>query len=145
MRSPVPDASPQAPVGEYLGQAPPGDTARIFAPGFVNTGAYTRDAAMTPDGSEFYFGVLQGPVATILETRRGPEGTWSDPEVAPFARDSRFFYLEPAIAPDGSRFMFLSTRVEGREPAPAELRSWSNQDIWVADREGDHWGAPYNR
>lgn len=139
----TPEATVAVLTGDYLGQDPPGDTAEIFAPGFVNTGVYTRDVAMTPDGSEFYFGVLLGPVATIMETRRGPDGTWSEPQVAPFARDSRFFYLEPAIAPDGSRFMFLSTRVEGREPEAAELRTWSNQDIWVVDREGDHWSEPY--
>ena len=131
-------------TGDYLGQPLPGDTAEIFAPGLVTTGVYTRDVAMTPDGSELYFGVLLGPVSTIVETHRGPDGVWTEPEVAPFATDSRFFHLEPAISPDGSRFMFLSTRVEGREPAEDEMRSWSNEDIWVMDREGDHWGEPYN-
>ena len=138
-------ASPEAgPTGDYVGQTLPGDTAEIFAPGLVTTGVYTRDVAMTPDGSEFYFGVLLGPVAAIVETHRGPDGVWTEPEVAPFSTDSRFFNLEPAIAPDGSRFMFLSTRVEGREPAPDEVRTWSNQDIWVMDREGEGWGTPYN-
>jgi hypothetical protein len=131
-------------TGEYVGQTPPGDTPELFAPGLITTGAYTRDVAMTPDGSELYFGVLLGPVAAIIETHRGPNGVWSEPEVAPFSTDSRFFHLEPAISPDGSRFMFLSTRVEGREPEAEELRTWSNQDIWVMDREGDHWGEPYN-
>ena len=132
------------PTGDYLGQTPPGDSAEIFAPGIVTTGIYTRDVAMTPDGSELYFGILLGPVAAIVETHRGPDGTWSEPEVAPFSRDSRFFNLEPAISPDGSRFMFLSTRLEGREPEATELRTWANQDIWVMDREGEGWGEPYN-
>jgi hypothetical protein len=132
------------PAGDYVGQPPPGDSAVLFAPGFVTTGIYTRDVAMTPDGSELYFGVLLGPVTAIVETHRGPDGVWTEPEVAPFSRDSRFFNLEPAIAPDGSRFMFLSTRVEGREPDAGEIRTWSHQDIWVMDREGDHWGAPHN-
>lgn len=132
------------PVGDYVGQAQPGDSAQLFAPGFVTTGIYTRDVAMTPDGSEFYFGVLLGPVAAIVETHRGIDGAWTEPEVASFSRDSRFFNLEPAIAPDGQRFLFLSTRVEGREPTVEEIRTWSNQDIWAMDREGDRWGAPYN-
>jgi len=130
--------------GDYLGQTPPGDTAEIFAPGIITTGIYTRDVAMTPDGSELYFGVLLGPVATIMEIRRGPDGVWAEPRVAPFSTDSRFFNLEPAISPDGSRFLFLSTRVTGREPEPEELRGWSNQDIWAMDREDDGWGEPYN-
>ncbi len=135
---------PHGPAGDYLGQPVPGDEPEIFAPGLVTTGIYTRDVAMTPDGSELYFGVLLGPVSAIVETHRGRDGVWTEPEVAPFSSDSRFFNLEPAIAPDGSRFMFLSTRVEGREPEEGEIRSWSNQDIWVMDREGDHWGSPYN-
>jgi len=131
-------------VGDYVGQPPPGGTPEIFAPGLITTGIYTRDVAMTPDGSGLYFGVLLGPVAAIIETHRGADGVWSEPEVAPFSTDSRFFNLEPAISPDGSRFMFLSTRVQGREPEPEELRNWSNQDIWVMDREEDQWGEPYN-
>ena len=133
-----------APVGPFLGQTPPGDTPEVFGPGFVTTGMYTRDLAMTPDGTELYFGVLLGPVAAIIQTRMRPDGAWTTPEVAPFSRDSRFFNLEPHISPDGSRFLFLSTRVQGREPTAEELRSWSNQDIWVMDREGEGWGEPYN-
>jgi hypothetical protein len=136
--------SPAFPVlaGEYLGQAPPGDVPELFAPGIVTTGIYTRDVAMTPDGSQIYFGVLLGTVTAIIETHRGPDGVWSAPEVAPFSRDSRFFNLEPHISPDGNRFLFLSTRVEN--PGPEDLRNWANQDIWVMDREGDGWGEPYS-
>lgn len=131
-------------TGPYLGQEAPGAEPVLFAPGIVSTGMYTRDVAMSPDGSEIYFGVLLGRFSVILETRL-EDGVWTGPEVAPFSRDARFFNLEPAISPDGKRFMFLSTRVEGdREPGPAEIRSWANQDIWVMDREGDHWGEPYN-
>jgi hypothetical protein len=134
----------EAPTGEYVGQTPPGTEPELFAPGFVTTGLYTRDVAMTPDGSELYFGVLLGRFNVIMETHKEPDGRWSIPEVAAFSRDSRFFHLEPAIAPDGSRLMFLSTRVEGREPEPAEIRTWTNQDIWVVDRQGDAWSEAYN-
>ena len=131
-------------TGAYLGQVPPGDTAELFAPGIVSTGMYTRDIAMLPDGSEIYFGVLLGRFNTILETHQ-VNGRWTKPEVAPFARDSRFFNLEPAISPDGRRFFFLSTRVPAdREPAAEEIRSWTNQDIWVMDRSEGGWGEPYN-
>ncbi|MHB1194316.1 MAG: hypothetical protein ACYC6F_14925 [Longimicrobiales bacterium] len=141
--APAPDAPPGL-TGAYLGQDLPGDSAELFAPGVVSTGMYTRDVAMTPDGSEIYFGVLAGPITTILETHL-EGGRWTEPEVAPFARDSRFFNLEPAISPDGQRFFFLSTRpLPGREPAPEEIRTWVNQDIWVMDRVGDGWSEPHN-
>lgn len=131
-------------TGPYLGQVPPGDTARLFAPGIVSTGMYTRDVAITPDGREIYFGVLLGRFTTILETHV-EEGRWTEPEVAPFARDARYFHLEPAISSDGRRFFFLSTRLpDGQEPGPEQVRTWTNQDIWVMDRGDDGWGAPYN-
>jgi Tol biopolymer transport system component len=105
---------------------------------------YTRDVAMTPEGDELYFGVLLGRFTTILWTRL-QNGVWTQPEVAPFARDSRFFHLEPAISPDGERLFFLSTRLPtGREPTDAEIRAWTNQDIWVMDRAGEGWSEPYN-
>lgn len=127
--------------GDYFGQSQPGDSPELFAPGIITTGIYTRDVAMTPDGSELYFGVLLGALAAIVETHRGADGIWTEPEVAPFSRDSRFFNLEPHISPDGEKLLFLSTRVEN--PSPDEMRSWSNQNIWVVDRTGDSWGEPY--
>jgi len=142
----APPATDEFPVltGAYLGQAPPGDSAEVFAGGIVSTGMFTRDIAITPDGSEIYFGVQLGRFNTILETHRVNE-RWTKPEVAPFARDARFFNLEPAISPDGQKFFFTSTRVPGgRAPTPQEIRAWTNQDIWVMDRVGDHWGEPYN-
>lgn len=128
--------------GDYLGQPLPGDTPEVFAPGIITTGLYTRDVAMTPDGSELYFGVLLGSVAAILETHVKEDGTWSKPEVAPFSSDSRFFNLEPHITPDGNKLLFLSTRVA--DPEPEDLRNWANQDIWAVDRQGDGWGEPYD-
>ena len=129
-------------MGEYIGQTPPGDTPELFAPGIVSTGIYTRDVAMTPDGSELYFGVLFGSIAAVVETHVDEDGSWTEPEVAPFSKDSRFFNLEPHITPDGSRFLFLSTRVE--DPGPDDLRNWSNQNIWVMDRIDGGWGEPYD-
>ena len=129
-------------AGDYLGQTPPGDIPQVFAPGIVTTGMYTRDVAMTPDGSELYFGVLLGSLTAIIQVQRDERGVWGEPEVAPFSRDSRFFNLEPHVAPDGSRLLFLSTRVEN--PQEGDLRSWTHQDIWAVDRQGDGWGEPYN-
>lgn len=143
-RGPGSDSGAPVLTGDYLGQTPPGATPEVFAPGIVSTGMYTRDLAMMPDGSEIYFGVFLPGMTAIIQVKRGPDGVWGQPEVAPFATDSRFHDIEPAISPDGSRLMFLSTRVNGREPEPEEIRTWTNQDIWAVDREGDGWGEPYN-
>jgi len=125
-------------TGDYLGQRPPGEQAALFAPGIVSTGLLTRDVAMTPDGHEFYFCVAVGQYSysAILVSKR-IDGVWTEPEVAPFSTNPDWTHLEPAISPDGQRFFFLSNRPIGDEE-PGE------RDIWVMDRQGDHWGEPYN-
>jgi hypothetical protein len=124
-----------------VGQKPPGKQPEIFAPGVVSTGMYTRDVAMTPDGKEFYFSVVQGSneFATILATRLSPNGLWTRPEVCVFAADPRYKTLEPCISPDGRRFFFVSNR-----PKATGSGAPGSYDIWVMDREGEGWGAPRN-
>ena len=140
----APEAAP--PVGEnfpilegpYLGQEMPGPEPAVFAPGVVSTGFPERDLAMTPDGSEIYWGVVGGTFAwsTIMVTRR-VDGVWTRPEVAGCCTNPEYMDLEPHITPDGRRFMWLSDRPGG---ASDEI---GGQDIWVMDREGDSWGPPY--
>jgi len=128
------------PDGPFLGQTPPGMEPQLFAPGIVSTGKYERDVAMTPDGSEFYFGLITGGFTTIVGTRRIGD-RWTEPEVPAFASNPQFFDLEPHISPDGQRFFFLSSRPPaGKEASPG----WVHQNIWVVDREGDGWGEPYD-
>jgi len=129
------------PAADYLGQSPPRGQAELFAPGLISTGMLERDVAMTPDGNEMYFGLIAGPVVTILVSRR-EGGRWTEPEIAPFARDARFGYFEPHVTPDGSRVLFLCTRPpQGKEPRPG----WFYQNIWAADRQADgSWGEIYD-
>jgi hypothetical protein len=126
-------------TGAYLGQSPPGDEPQLFAPGIVNTGLYTRDVAMMPDGSELYYGVNVGnyTLSAVMVTRR-IDGRWTDPEVAPFSADPRWSDIEPAIAADGKTLYFASTRPVGGGNEAEEHHS-----IWAMDRGGDSWGDPY--
>ena len=127
--------------GPYLGQAPPGSAPALFAPGIVSTGFYERDLAAAPDGNEIFFGLVFGQHVTIMHTRL-VSGKWTEPEIAPFARDLAYYYFEPAMAPDGKRLYFLCTRPgPGQEPKPG----WGYQNIWAVDRgEDGAWGEPYN-
>lgn len=126
--------------GPYLGQPPPGAEPALFAPGIVSTGFYERDLAVSPDGSEIFYGVVFGQYATIMRARLA-NGAWTEPEVAPFARELEYYCLEPAFSPDGNRLYFLSTRPpEGMEPKPG----WAHQNIWAVDRGADgEWGRPH--
>ena len=125
-------------TGPYLGQPLPDSDPEVFAPGIVSTGLFERDVAMTPDGTEIYWGVVAGnyTVTTIFRSRF-TGGRWTDPEVAPCCLDARWTDLEPHITPDGQHFMWLSDR-----PGPGR-ETQGGQDIWVMDRNGEDWGEPY--
>ena len=128
-------------AGPYLGQKPPGAAPELFAPGFVCTGMTERDVAIAPDGREIYFGVMSGQVNTIMVTHL-EDGHWTEPVVAPFAADLRYFHFEPCLSADGKRVLFLSTRpTAGEETKPG----WANQNLFAADRgEDGTWGEPYD-
>jgi hypothetical protein len=136
----APEAETAKLTGDYVGQTPPGTEPRLFAPGFVSTGLYERDVAMTPGGDELYFGLLSRSYATIVFTRR-VNGEWTPPELAAFSTNPAFLDLEAHVTPDGGRLLFLSTRPrEGQE----YKEGWANQDIWAVNRTPDGWGEPYN-
>lgn len=125
-------------TGPYLGQEPPGVKAKLFAPGIVSTGMYTRDVAMTPDGKEIYYCVFLGGFnyCAILYTKL-ENGRWTAPQVAPFSGQYRDF--EPCISPDGKKFFFVSMRPKRNGEEPTD-----DEDIWVAERNENGWGEPYN-
>jgi hypothetical protein len=117
----------------YLGQATPGETAELFAPGIVSNGFNNRDMAMMPDGSEFYFAVNMRnfDLSTIVAIHQ-TKGGWNGPYVPAFARDPNFKFLEPTISPDGSKFFFVASQKDGK----------NNNDIWVMSRQAEGWGKP---
>jgi hypothetical protein len=130
-------------TGPYLGQTPPGAEPKVFAPGIVSTGMYTRDIAMTPDGSEMYWCVMESGYSVIMGSRL-VDGRWTQPEVVPFSADAIHQEIEPHITPDGQRMLFLSDRrPDGLPLEPEERGRWAYENIWVVDRVGDGWGEPH--
>jgi hypothetical protein len=126
--------------GNYLGQTPPLNQPKLFAPGIVSTGMYERDITMTPDANEIYFSRILGnfEFSKIMVIKR-INGVWTDPEVASFSMNSNNKDLEPCISPDGSKFYFVSDR-----PDSAGKRYDKNNDIWVMNRIGSDWSKPFN-
>lgn len=124
--------------GPYLGEAFPDTLPKLFAPGMVSTGMFTRDVAISPNGKEIYFCVALSnyTYATILFTRE-VNGSWTAPEIVPFSGGPGVFDFEPAFSQDGSRLYFLSTRPDGDEEP-------GDQDIWYVDRTSEGWSEPVN-
>jgi len=117
--------------GPYAGSTAPGDNPELFAQGFITTGIYERDVAISNDGNEIYFSVFLGDWATIMVSRN-TSNNWTVPEVASFARDTAVKFCEPAFTPDGQHLLFLCTLpLDGGEPKPG----WQDQNIWMVSRD----------
>ncbi len=100
--------------GEYFGQTLPGDSAILFAPGIISTGAGERDITFMPDGNEMYFCREIGnfKFATIFVTKL-VNGTWTNPEVVEFCKNPEYLYFEPHISPDGKKILFCIEYARG--------------------------------
>lgn len=121
---------------DFFGQVPSNNPSQ-FAPGIVSTGMYERDFTITPNGNEFYYSLFQGDWNTIMMVKK-ENGIWQEPVVAPFSRDTSFFFAEPALSIDGNKIFFLSTKPRSNETAKP---GWANQNIWFAERQVDgSWG-----
>ena len=120
--------------GPYLGQALPGMTPELFAPGIVSTGLDERDMAFTPDGRELYFTATFNGGSAIVACKM-VNGKWAPPEVAGFS--GQYPDFEPFINQDGSLFYFVSNR-----PLDNASEPLASTHIWFMKREGEQWSQP---
>ena len=129
------DDAPQL-SGDYLGQDPPGLTARVFAPGVVSTVHGELNAVFAHDDREFYFtrrGIPDTPAA-IMVTRHDSL-YWTPPEVVDF--DRRYSAIDLFITADGNRMVFCSNRPHEGDGDPR-----SDHDFWISSRDDNDWSAP---
>jgi hypothetical protein len=116
--------------GPYLGQATPGVTPQVFAPGIVSTrGGHEFSCTFSADGKEFYF---NRGYNIYVSYWRG-DG-WTAP--APASFNSDVLDHEPHISAD-NRFLYFGS-ARPRAGAAKE----SAYGIWVMERVSDGWGTP---
>lgn len=112
--------------GPYLGQEPPGDVPKVFAPGFVSTHLHEYSISFTPDGKEIYFS--RGGSGTLV--CRWEKDGWTAPIKVDLFGDS-LECEEASVAPDGTRIYFNARKTLRHE-----------REICRAARIGDGWGNP---
>lgn len=123
--------------GKYLGQTPPQKEAKLFAPDFISTGMYERDAAFSPDGKEFFFTVQLSRAFFTIACSKQVNGIWQAPEIASFS--GKYMDGEPVFHPDGKRLFFASNRVDNTS------ENVKDYDIWYVERnKNNEWGEPQN-
>jgi hypothetical protein len=117
-------------TGPYLGQTPPGDELRPFAPGIVRQDHGT--ISFSPDGLEVYW-----PTGFAIMTMKIRDGRWTQPAYAPFSGPSEIDFYDdvPFVAPDNTRLYFTSLRPVGSETSRKE-------NVWFVERTAEGWSAP---
>jgi hypothetical protein len=107
----------------------------IVAPGVLSSGEVFR-GSFTPDGQTLYF--FKKTVANTEEYRifssRLVSDRWTEPVRVDLGGD--FSNTYPAIAPDGRRMVFASSRPAPGIPGPP------NFYLWDVERTGEGWGTP---
>jgi len=120
------------PAPDYLGQTPPGNQPRLFAPQVVSTPAVEFGPAFSPDGAEMYFSRLDHQFrGTILVMHQTADG-WTDPVPASFS--GRYSDAGPAFTVDGQRLFFQSKR-----PAQGTTVLRADWQIWYVRRTENGW------
>jgi len=127
--SPEPQKFPRL-TGPYLGQTPPGDELKVFAPGIVYLDHGT--VSVSPDGQEMYW-----PTGKAIMMTRILDGRWTQPAFAPFSgpSDIDFYDDVPFVTPDNRRLFFTSKRPLGSETSQKE-------NIWFVERTATGWSQP---
>jgi len=129
-------------IGSLAAQNAPYDStkplpkATLFAPGVISTGDYESHPTFTTDGREVYFLKMAPNFSRwSIFVSRYKNGSWSQPEVAPFS--GQYQDADPYITADGKHFYFISDR-----PLESGGQRQSNHDIWVMDKTDSGWSAP---
>ncbi len=113
---------------DYLGQAPPGDSAIVFAPGIIcDTSTRESALAISPNGDELFFVRGIWPDTKILHMERSGN-KWSSPDTAFFCKDS--WAAEPAFSPDG-RYLYYSS-----SKGKTDINFYS---LWRIGKTADGW------
>lgn len=114
--------------GDYLGQALPGETPVVFAPGIISVDSTVEHGApsFSPDGNTVFWQSnlrhKEKETEIFLKTMRRVEGQWTEPESSPYGG-------MPAFSPDGKQLYFLPKNQE-------------EKDLCFITKQGKKWSDP---
>jgi|GEM_PF-1399789 len=139
----VKDVKEKFPVlkGPYLGQKPPGEIPKMFAPGIISVEEnFEHSAAVfSPDNKEVFWCTNinwytdKKVVGNLrLYHMKTVDGKWTAPEIFPATKDMRV--ERPVFSADGKRLYFEYGRPTGNVD--------SDEDIYFVERKGGQWSEP---
>ncbi|MCP4728140.1 MAG: hypothetical protein GY863_24080 [bacterium] len=119
--------------GPYLGQTPPGMSAKLFAPEVLSRYRDSFCSVFSPCGNEFYFvSDLDWDDNHELVWMRKVNNEWTEPEILSF--NSEFTDNDICISPDGFRIFWRSWR-----PLPGHTEQEEVSYLWFAYRTENGW------
>jgi hypothetical protein len=116
----------------YLGQKPPGEKPKRFAPDLLSTIPFLGSIAFSPRGEECFITADDSSYSMQkLMTTRYVDGAWISPEPAPFATSFEKA-ADPFFSTDGKKLYFTAQAKESK----------TRMDFWTVARSGRGWGLP---
>lgn len=116
-----------------LNKAP--ETVELLGVGFISTGLYERDFAISPGGDEFIYSIgdYKQTLRSLVIVQRN-ESSWGEKQILPFS--GRYNDIEPFYSPDGKQLFFASDRPD------KEGSDRSDYNIWVCQKMNEEWNHP---
>ncbi len=117
-------------AGPYMGQIPPGNEPKRFAPGIVSPSHCT--ITVSPDGKEMYWAT-----DTRIWGSRIQDGRWTKPAIVSFSGQGSLSLYDdvPFLTPDNRKLFFTSRR-------PLGSSSENKENIWYVERAPSGWSEP---
>lgn len=91
--------------GPYLGQAPPGKTPKVFAPGILSRKTDEQDIVFSGDGLSVYFTFVNDAGEYITKFMKTENGIWTKPYFPDYMKEHKLRY--PNLSHDGKRLIFV--------------------------------------
>lgn len=118
----------------YFGQKPPGDTARLFAPGIISKpNRHEFGITFSRAGDECYLGVDEG-LRNLTYGFQLKDGTWTPAKALLPAADGS--YHDPMLSLDDNRLYYIAHGTRTKKLGEKDA------NLWYLERESGGWSAP---
>ena len=116
----------------YFGQTSPGDTPKVFAPGYISGTGWVNTLSFSSDGKKMIFTKwIDNATHPRLFYSKYDNQNWSQPVQQSF---TGMYEMEGIFAPYGNQLYFAAGDMSGGK--------WSPDDLWMVENQSQGWTTP---